>query len=232
MAWENPKTNWGQSGQTVPIADDFNRIEGNILHLQDTKETPAGAQAKVDAHADLTNNPHGVTKSQVGLGSVANYGVATQAEAEAGTSGSKYMTPLRAKQAIAALQAVKSVAGKTGTVSLVKGDVGLGNVDNVQQATKAEFNTHNGDNTRHITSTERTDWNAKTGKYVANIGNGSATEFTVTHNLNTKDLAIGIEEVATGEMVFTDVQKINVNSIKLLFAQAPSSNQYRITVVG
>lgn len=30
--------------------------------------------------------------------------------------------------------AVSSVAGKTGAVTLVKGDVGLGNVDNVQQA--------------------------------------------------------------------------------------------------
>ena len=48
-----------------------------------TKETPAGAQAKVDAHANLTNNPHSVTKSQVGLGNVSNYGLATKAEAEA-----------------------------------------------------------------------------------------------------------------------------------------------------
>lgn len=203
-----------------------------VMNEIGTKETPAGAQAKVDAHASLTNNPHGVTKSQVGLGNVSNYGIATQAEAEAGTSSSKYMTPQRAKQAIDALQAVKSVAGKTGAVTLVKGDVGLGNVDNIQQATKTEFNSHAGDSTKHITSTERNGWNAKTDKYVANIGNGSATEFTITHNLNTKDLAIGIEEVATGEMVFTDVQKINVNSIKVLFAQAPSSNQYRITVVG
>ena len=49
MAWETPKTNWGQAGQTVPIADDFNRIEGNIQELQNTKETPAGAQAKAGA---------------------------------------------------------------------------------------------------------------------------------------------------------------------------------------
>lgn len=52
MAWENPITTWGQTGQTVPGVDDFNRIEGNIQHLQDTKETPAGAQSKVNAHAD------------------------------------------------------------------------------------------------------------------------------------------------------------------------------------
>lgn len=31
-------------------------------------ETSAEAQAKVDAHANLTNNPHSVTKAQVGLG--------------------------------------------------------------------------------------------------------------------------------------------------------------------
>jgi len=101
-----------------------------------TKETPGGAQAKVDAHANLTNNPHSVTKSQVGLGSVSNYGLATQAEAEAGTSSAKYMTPLRTKQAINALQAVKSVAGKTGTVTLTKGDVGLSNVDNTSDMDK------------------------------------------------------------------------------------------------
>ena len=35
-------------------------------------ETSAEAQAKVDAHANLTDNPHSVTKSQVGLGNVDN----------------------------------------------------------------------------------------------------------------------------------------------------------------
>ncbi|HOP80066.1 MAG TPA: hypothetical protein PLZ21_05805, partial [Armatimonadota bacterium] len=109
-------------------------------------ETPAGAQAKANAaesntkayadeHINNTSNPHGVTKSQVGLGNVANYDIATQAEAEAGTSNSKYMTPQRTRQAIDALQAVKSVAGKTGTVTLTKEDVGLGNVDNKSSAT-------------------------------------------------------------------------------------------------
>lgn len=87
-------------------------------------------------HTSNTSNPHSVTKTQVGLGSVSNYGLATQAEAEAGTSSAKYMTPLRTKQAIDALQAVKSVAGKTGTVTLTKGDVGLSNVDNTSDANK------------------------------------------------------------------------------------------------
>jgi hypothetical protein len=73
--WQTPKTNWGQPGQTVPGADDFNRIEGNIRHLQDTKETLAGAQAKAEAAAGAVqaelnshtadNAPHGATSSNI-----------------------------------------------------------------------------------------------------------------------------------------------------------------------
>lgn len=64
------------------------------------RETPAGAQAKVDAHANKTDNPHAVTKAQVGLGSVQNFSIATQSEAEAGTATNKYMTPQRTRQAV------------------------------------------------------------------------------------------------------------------------------------
>jgi len=106
MAWENPKTNWGQSGQTVPIANDFNRIEGNIQHLQDTK----AAGAELDAHKSDKANPHNVTKAQIGLGNVQNYGIATQAEAEAGTVNNKYMTPLRTLELLNA-KGVKAAAG-------------------------------------------------------------------------------------------------------------------------
>ena len=49
MAWQTPKTNW--QAADVVSKDDFNRIEGNIQHLQDTKETPAGAQAEAEAAA-------------------------------------------------------------------------------------------------------------------------------------------------------------------------------------
>ena len=35
MTWQQPKTTWGQAGQTVPGATDFNRIEGNAQYLKD-----------------------------------------------------------------------------------------------------------------------------------------------------------------------------------------------------
>lgn len=52
------------------------------------------------AHKNDKSNPHGVTKAQVGLGSVENYAIASEAEAKAGSVNNKYMTPGRVKNAI------------------------------------------------------------------------------------------------------------------------------------
>ena len=60
MTWQTPKTNW--QAADVVSKDDFNRIEGNIQELQDTKETPAGAQAKVNTHAG-SKQTHGISGS-------------------------------------------------------------------------------------------------------------------------------------------------------------------------
>lgn len=58
------------------------------------------SNANIQSHITDTDNPHSVTKTQVGLGNVENYGIATLAEAEAGTATDKYMTPQRTKEAI------------------------------------------------------------------------------------------------------------------------------------
>lgn len=95
----------------------------------------------INAHIGNTSNPHNVTKSQVGLGSVQNYDVATQAEAEAGLSNVKYMTPLRTAQAVAAQAtvAVNAHASRTDNPhQTTKTQVGLGNVENYPVATQSE----------------------------------------------------------------------------------------------
>lgn len=58
------------------------------------------APSKTDfsGHTENTSNPHSVSKSQVGLGSVLNYGIATTAQAKAGTIDTAYMTPIKSKQ--------------------------------------------------------------------------------------------------------------------------------------
>ena len=52
-----------------------NHVEALDPHPQ--YETSTEVQAKVDAHANLTNNPHSVTKAQVGLGNVDNVSAAS-----------------------------------------------------------------------------------------------------------------------------------------------------------
>lgn len=66
------------------------------------------------------------------------HGTATKAEAQVGTSHGAYMTPLRTKEAIQALESVSSVAGKKGAVTVTKSDVGLSNVLNYGVATQEE----------------------------------------------------------------------------------------------
>ncbi|WFA10325.1 hypothetical protein [Tissierella sp. Yu-01] len=97
MAWQEPKMDW--EAADVVSKDDFNRIEGNIKNLQDNKMEIEGAVTSVLGRTgDVV-----ITKTDVGLGNVQNYGIATKTEAEAGTSNTKYVTPMRLKEAIAVL---------------------------------------------------------------------------------------------------------------------------------
>jgi len=71
-----------------------------------------------------------------------------------------------------------------------------------------------------------------TRKASANVGDGSATSISVTHNLGTLDVQVQVYEVATGDTVECDVRRTNTNQITLGFAVAPTSNQYRVIVQG
>lgn len=88
-------------------------------------------------------------------------------------------------------------------------------------------------NNRFVTDTEKSTWNAKPKKYAANVGDGTSTTITVTHNLGTTDITISIIETASPyNAVITDWQRVDANSIKLLFGAAPTSGQYRVVVIG
>lgn len=101
----------------------------------------AELKGQVDTHIQDKNNPHGTTKAQVGLGSVENYGIATTAEAQVGTSNVKYMTPLRTAEAIAQQALIPlnaHIADKGNPHQVTKAQVGLGSVENYGVATTAE----------------------------------------------------------------------------------------------
>ncbi|KAF1340204.1 PBSX protein [Bacillus subtilis] len=87
-------------------------------------ESAAGAQKKVDAHATRTDNPHGVTKAQVGLDKV----------------------------------------------------------DNVQQASLADFNAHNYNSVRHVVQADKDKWN---GSQIYKLTSDTGTQL---YGLADKDL--------------------------------------------
>jgi phage-related tail fiber protein len=68
-------------------------------------------------------------------------------------------------------------------------------------------------------------------KASATIGDGSATTITVTHNLNTQDVAVSVKEVSSNAGVLVDWVANGVNTVQLTFGTAPTSGQYRATVI-
>lgn len=69
-------------------------------------------------------------------------------------------------------------------------------------------------------------------KFATNIGNGALTTITVTHSLGTLDVGVTVFNNATGAEIIADVNHTGINTVDIIFATAPTSNQYRVVVVG
>ena len=98
-------------------------------------------------------------------------------------------------------------------------------------ATQAEVNTGT-DDLRIVTPLKLATWSGRIKKYATSIGDGSATSYTVTHNLGSLDVQVAIFQNSTGDEVITDVTHATTNTLTIVFATAPASNAYRVVVVG
>jgi hypothetical protein len=69
-------------------------------------------------------------------------------------------------------------------------------------------------------------------KALATIGDGSATQIDVTHNLNTLDCLVEVYRNATPwDSILCDVERPNANTIRLRFAVAPTANQFKVVIL-
>jgi len=77
-------------------------------------------------------------------------------------------------------------------------------------------------------------YNIVTGydQVAANVGDGSSTSFTITHNWNTRDIIVQIFDTTTYETVHADVVRSTVNTITVTVANIagniPSTNGLRV----
>lgn len=77
-----------------------------------------------------------------------------------------------------------------------------------------------------------TNYHEITRKYKTTL-NTSATSYTLTHNLGTKDIITSIYEVASPyAQIEADVEHTSDSVVTIRFAVAPASGEYRVVVIG
>ena len=68
--------------------------------------------------------------------------------------------------------------------------------------------------------------------YSTKIGDGTTTSFTITHTLNSRNVIVSIYETGSPyQEVIADVYHNGLNTIKVEFATAPTSNQYTVNII-
>lgn len=97
-------------------------------------------------------------------------------------------------------------------------------------ATQTQVNAGTDDTSAVTPLKLKTFLDANVGGYAANVGNGSATAFTLTHNLGTRDVTIAVYDNSTYEEVIVDVAATTTSTVTVTFATAPASNAYRVVI--
>jgi hypothetical protein len=99
-------------------------------------------------------------------------------------------------------------------------------------ATQSEVDTGT-DDARFITPLKLASWGNRIRKFTTNIGDGSATSYTVTHNFNTRNVQVSVfYNSGNYDDVLVDIQRTSVNAVTIVFSTAPTSNQFSVVVIG
>lgn len=134
--------------------------------------------------------------------------LATGTEVNTGTDANKAVTP-------------STLSGRTATETRS----GLAAI-----ATQTQVNTGTDDATIVTPLKLKTLLDNRTGGYAANVGDGVATSFALTHGLGTRDVVVAIYDNSTYEEVITDVVLTSTSVVTVTFAVAPASNAYRVVI--
>jgi hypothetical protein len=98
-------------------------------------------------------------------------------------------------------------------------------------ATQAETDTGT-DDARFLTPLKAKSASWMLRKFSALIGDGSATQYDVTHNFNTTQVTIAVFYESDGIEIMCDRRRFSANTVRLNFAVAPASDQFRVVIIG
>jgi hypothetical protein len=102
----------------------------------------------------------------------------------------------------------------------------------VELATQAETDSGT-DTTRVVTPATLATWSGRLRKVAQTIGDASATQFTITHNWNTRDVAVHVYRTSGAfDEVLVDREVTTLNSVTIRFNTAPSAGAFRAVVIG
>lgn len=71
-----------------------------------------------------------------------------------------------------------------------------------------------------------------TTKVAANVGDGAATSFAITHSLGTRDVVVNVYDNASYDTVECDVVRTDTNNVTVSFNAAPDTDAYRVVIIG
>lgn len=102
----------------------------------------------------------------------------------------------------------------------------------IEIATQAEVDAGT-DDSRALTPLKLKTWSLAPKRYSTDVGDGSNTSYTVTHNLGTRDLMVVVyRNSGNYDEVECEVRHTSTTALTLVFSAAPTSNQFRVVVTG
>lgn len=69
-------------------------------------------------------------------------------------------------------------------------------------------------------------------KVIFDVGDGLQQSFIFTHNLNTKNILVNVQDSVTNEVVIPYIKLIDENSLLIEFSFIPNENSYRLIIFG
>lgn len=100
----------------------------------------------------------------------------------------------------------------------------------IEIATQAETDTGT-DDVRAITPLKLKNWAQAPKRYSIDVGDGSNTSYTITHNLGTRDTQVRLfRNSGNYDEVECEVRHTSTTQMTLIFSSAPTSNQFRVVV--